>query len=114
MSEKDYWKECMSIAADECDLQLTDDQLESLAESAESGHENYGMAFYSPPGSDRYDDIEREWKSKYKALELEFAAYRGNAEKAVGQALKQYSDAHVSIGEHGEVFRHGGRTEQIQ
>lgn len=65
----DYWKECISIAAEECDLTLTSEQLEYLAGSAESGHEHYGMAFYSPPASDRYNEIEREWKAKYKALE---------------------------------------------
>ena len=41
----DYWEECISIAADECGLKLTKDQLECLAGSVECGHENYGMAF---------------------------------------------------------------------
>ena len=41
----DYWKECISIAADECGLVLTEEQLECLADSVEGGHENYGMAF---------------------------------------------------------------------
>ena len=72
------------------------------------------MAFYSPPASDRLSDIEREWKAKNAALQREFDAYRGNAETAVRKALKQYDDANVSIGEHGEVFKHGGRTVQIQ
>jgi hypothetical protein len=78
------------------------------------GHENYGMAFYSPPSSDRLNSIESEWKAKYANLQREFDTYRGNAETAVRKALHQYSDSDVSIGEHGEVFRHGGRTEQIQ
>jgi hypothetical protein len=114
MTDTDYWKECISIAADECDLTLTNDQLESLAGSAQSGHEHYGMTFYSPPDSDRYDDIEREWKAKLKALQSEFDAYRGNAEKAVSQALRQYTDTNIEIREHGEVFVHSGRTVQIQ
>ena len=114
MSELEYWKECISIAADECDLKLTDDQIAALAESVQGGHENYGMAFYTPPASDYYDRIEREWKAKYEALQREFDAYRGNAETAVKKALRQYGDANVSIGEYGEVFRHDGRTEQIQ
>jgi len=113
MSDKDYWKECISIAADECDLQLTDEQLEALAESAASGHEHYGMAFYEPPASDRYDEIEREWKGKYEALKREFDTYMDNAETAVKRALRQHSDARVTIGQYGEVHRHGGRTEQI-
>lgn len=52
MNDLEYWKECISIAADECDLSLTSEQLEYLADSASGSHENYGMAFYSPPASD--------------------------------------------------------------
>lgn len=111
---QDYWRECISIAAEECDLTLTIDQLDALAESAKSGHEHYDMTFYSPPPSDRISDIEDEWKRKYKTLQAELEAYRNNAETAIKRALRQYDDASVSIGEYGEVFRHDGRTEQIQ
>jgi len=114
MNTREYWKECISISADECGLSLTDEQLECLASSAEGGHENYGMAFYSPPASDRMNEIEREWKMKHAALQREFDIFRGNAETAIKKALRQRSDANVSIGEYGEVFCHGGRTEQIQ
>jgi len=114
MTHLDYWKECLAIAAEECGLSLSDDHLTELAEGVMGGHEHYGMAFYSPPSSDRISVIENEWKAKYNALQKEFDAYRGNAETAVKKALRQYSDSNVSIGEHGEVFRHGGRTEQIQ
>ena len=114
MDTKDYWAECISIAADECGLELTSEQLDMLAGSVQGGHENYGMAYYSPPPSERINSIEAEWKAKYRALEAEFERYRGKAEAAVGKALRQYTDANISIGEHGEVFRHGGRTEQIQ
>lgn len=114
MNESDYWKECISIAADECGLCLTDEQLDYLAGSAEAGHEHYGMAFYSPPASDRYNEIEREWKAKYQSLQNEFERYRGNAEIAVKRALRQHRDANVSIGEYGEVTRHDGRSTVIQ
>lgn len=114
MNDIDYWKECISIAAEECDLKLTPEQLACLADSASGGHEHYGMAFYSPPTSDRINDIESEWKRKLKDLQAEFDKYRGNAESAVKRALRQHSDAQVTIGEHGEVLRHGGRTVQIQ
>lgn len=114
MDAKEYWAECISIAADECGLELTDAQLSELAESVRGGHENYGMAFYSPPPSDRLNEIDRGWQKRFDALQAEFDAYRGNAEKAVGKALRQYSDASISIGEDGEVFRHGGCTERIQ
>lgn len=114
MNELDYWKECISLGAEDCELSLTDKQLGALAESVMGGHENYGMAFYSPPPSERLSSIEDEWKAKLKRLQAEFDAYRMNAETAVKRALRQYSDANVSIGEYGEVFRHDGRTEQIQ
>lgn len=113
MDSLDYWKECVAIGADECGAELTDEQLTYIAGSVESGHEHYGMAFYSPPSSDRYDEIEREWKAKYEALRKEFDAYIDNAETAVKRALRQHRDAQVTIGRHGEVHRHGGRTEQI-
>lgn len=109
-----YWEECVSSAADDCGLKLTDEQLKCLSGAVEIGHENYGMAFYSPPATDRLGDIEREWKAKVKSLEAELERYKQNAETAVKQALRCHSDDLVSIGDHGEVFRHGGRTEQIQ
>lgn len=114
MTDLDYWEECISQATDDCDLTLTSEQLTCLAGAVSGGHEHYGMAFYSPPDSDRYADIEREWQQKYKTLKAEFDAYRGNAETAVKQALRQHRDDNVSIGEYGEVLRHGGRTERIQ
>lgn len=114
MNDLDYWEECISIAADECELTISSEQLRYLAESVSGGHENYGMAFYSPPDSDRYDDIEREWEKKYKELEKTLNAYQRNAETAVKQALRVHSDANVSIGEYGEVLHHAGRTTRIQ
>lgn len=114
MNVLEYWKECVSIGADECGAVLTDEQLEYIAGSVESGHEHYGMAFYSPPPSDRYNEIEREWKAKYEALRKEFDAYIDNAETAVKTALRQHRDASVSIGKYGEVHRIDGRITRIQ
>lgn len=113
-AQQDYWQECIEIAAEECGLKLTPEQLDCLASSAESGHEHYGMAFYSPPPSDRINDIERECKAKLKRLQDEFGAYKGHAETAVKQALRVPRDAHVSIEPHGEVLMYGGRTVRIQ
>lgn len=76
--------------------------------------ENEGQAFYNPGWGKRLSEIEGEWKKKYAALQCDYEKYQGNAETAIKRALRQSSDAHVSIGEHGEVMRHGGRTEQIQ
>lgn len=110
----DYWIECLSEAADECGFTLTQEQFTCLAEAVKIGHECYGMAFYSPPDSDRLAVIERESADKLRRLQAEYDAYRSNAETAVKRALRQYHDAQVTIGEDGEVLRHGGRTERIQ
>lgn len=115
----DYWREAISCALDEADAfdlwsALTDDQKSQIARALEISHECHGMAFYQPPASDRISSIEGEWKAKLDKLQREFDAYRGNAETAVKVALRVHSDTAVSIGEYGEVLRHGGRTERIQ
>lgn len=110
----DYWSECLSQAADEAEMTIPEGLLPVLAEAAKSGHENYDMAFYSPPASDRLDDIERGWKQKYQDLEREFAAFRSNSEDAIRRSFRIGRDVPVSIGAHGSVFSHAGRTQQIQ
>lgn len=110
----DYWRDCIGEAAEECNLALTDSQLDCLANAAKMGHECYGLAFYSPPASDRISAIRAEMEAKLKRLQSEFDAYRENAETAVKKALNQYTDAQISIHEYGEVLRHDGRTERIQ
>lgn len=112
-AQRDYWQECIAIAAEECDLTLTTEQLDYLASAAESGHEHYGQAFYSPPWSDRFDEIERDGKRKLKELQSEFDAYRDTAETAVKRALKVHSSYSVSIERDGDVLCHGGRTTQL-
>ena len=114
MNGLDYWKECVSDAAEECGVALTPDQRDYIAHAVEGAHENYGMAFYTPPAGDRITSIESEWQDKLKSLEREYEQYRNNAETAVKRALRQHDDANVSIEEYGEVLRHGGRTERIQ
>lgn len=118
MSYPEYWQEAFEEAmhcmnrSDVVDM-LTEEQRAEVGQALEISHDNYGMAHYSPPSSDRYDSIDREWKTKYDRLQKEFDAYRGNAETAVKRALRQNSDANVSIGDHGEVTRWGGRSERI-
>jgi len=114
MKAKTYWADCIAEAAEECGLDLTPEQRDCLAGSVQIAHENYDMAFYSPPWSDRIGDIEREAKDKLRRLQAEFDAYRNNAETAVRKALNQHHDANVSIGEHGEVLLHGGGIDRIQ
>lgn len=113
-TQRDYWQECIAIAAEECDLKLNTEQLDCLARSAESGHEHYGMAFYSPPPSDHLSDIEENCKKKLKALQDEFDRYKDSAETAVKQALRVHRNDNVSIEPHGEVLIHSGRTVRIQ
>lgn len=64
----EYWKECISIAADECGLILTEEQLEILSDSVQGGFENYDMAhgadvsFRSTDSvyKDKYDELKRK------------------------------------------------------
>lgn len=114
MTAEDYWKECIETAAADCDLSLTTEQLDCLGSNVQCSHENYGLAFYNPSSDCGPSHAEREWKGKYDSLQREFDSFRDNAETAVKKALRQYPESQVTIGEHGEVFRHGGRTEQIQ
>jgi molecular chaperone GrpE (heat shock protein) len=114
MKAFDYWLEGVAQSLEEHGVTATEEQAQAVATDVQSAHDNYGMAFYSPPSSDRYAAIERDWKEKLRRLQAEFDAYRNNAETAVKVALRQASDASVSIGEYGEVLRHGGRTEVIQ
>lgn len=115
----DYWDEALSCAFDECGAfdvwdSLSVEQKASIVKGIEGSHENYGMAFYSPPASDRISSIERDWRAKYEALQRDLAEYQTNAETAIKRALRQHSDAVVTIGKYGEVTRWGGRVEQIQ
>ena|ERR1700742_2403415 len=109
-----YWKEGLAEAASECGLVLTAEQLTHLAEAVKGGNEHYGMAFDSPPPSDRLNGIESEWKQKFNLLQGELDRYRDNAGEAVKKALGQHPNASVSIGNRGTVTRHGGRSEIIQ
>lgn len=111
-AQQDYWSECISIAAEECGLNLTLGQLECIAKSVECAHDNYGMAFYSPSANDRVIDIEREWKARLKAQQEDHARYVANAEEAIKRALKV--DGSVSIEPYGRVLHYAGRITEIQ
>jgi hypothetical protein len=111
----DFWEEVIGEAADIGGFSLTPEQIKALAEGAMGAHENYGMAFYSPPASDGYARIEREWEAKYKRLEAEFERYRNGAETAIKRALpgRTYHDSLVSIEENGDVRLIDGRMDRI-
>lgn len=119
MSGEEYWEEAVAIAFEEAGAWhayegLSKEVRAQIGASLQGSYENYGMAHYSPPASDRLHQIEREAEAKLKALQREFDNYRDDAETAVRKALRQRVDTQVSIGKHGEVLRHGGRTEVIQ
>lgn len=57
MDKLQYWKECICEAAGDCGCdEMTAEQLNAIVEAVQGAHENYGMAFYSPPDSDRYSE----------------------------------------------------------
>jgi len=111
---EDYYAEGLSESFDEHGITATPEQIKAIALDMAGYAEHESQAFYTPPASDRIADIERGWQAKYNELKKEFEKYQGNAEVAVKKALRVYRDASVSIGEHGEVLAHGGRTERIQ
>lgn len=113
-SKEDYYAEYLSDAFHEHDIHVTQEQLKDIASGLVISIDCESQAFYTPPASDYYAQVDREWKQKYDALQKEFDKYVGNAEKAVKKALRQPSDANVGIGEYGEVTRYDGRTTQIQ
>ena len=114
MNKLAYWTECLAYAAEEIGLALTEKQISSLASAVGEAHENIGMAFYSPPGSDRINALEEEWRSKLARLDRDFCRYTENAETAIKVALRQHPDTAVSIEDDGTVLRYGGRVEEIQ
>ncbi|MER9196401.1 hypothetical protein NKI13_24470 [Mesorhizobium australicum] len=70
--QDDYWDECISIAADECGLTLTKEQLDCLSGSVRSGHENYGMASGNDVASSNlWADVKREKDGIAKELHRE-------------------------------------------
>lgn len=79
----DYWEECISIAAEECGLSISEDQLRILASAVENGHENYGQAFYSPPSADRVSVIKKECIAKVKEAQNETERIRSDFIKNV-------------------------------
>lgn len=114
----EYWEEAFTIAMDEVGLwslveRMTPAQRYEIGESLQTSGECKDMSFYTPPPSDRYNAIEREWKEKYQRLEREMEAERRGAETAIRRAYRLYHDTQVSIDKDGSVYRHGGRTERI-
>ena len=114
MSDIEYWKECLETEAEECGLEMTSEQVDSMAAGVSSWHENYGMSFPQPPASDRISVIEGEWQAKVARLEGELETYQRDAETAVKEALGRHHGDMVRIGKNGEVRLIDGRSDRIQ
>jgi hypothetical protein len=65
-AQRDYWRECVDIALEDAGIEATEEQKESVAGAFQGCHENYGMAFYSPPAGEHLlseiSDLERKLK----------------------------------------------------
>lgn len=112
-AQDDYWIECVAQSAKDCGAILTKEQIEAIAADVQCCHENYGMAFYSPPASERLHSIENEWKRKYQELQRELDVIKSAGERAIKYALRLHSDTSVSINDRGEVYANNGRTTRV-
>lgn len=117
MGKVDYYQEAFELAMENAGCwhlveRMTPEQRREVGDGIAGSVECEGMAFYSPPPSDRISVIEREWEAKYNRLDADFERYRGNAETHMRRILRVHRDDSVSIQSDG-VYRHGGRTEQI-
>lgn len=118
MTRADYYQEAFEEALHAEGLSellnlMTTVQRANIGSALAISVECASMAFYTPPASDRYAEIERDWKAKLARLQTEFDRYRDGSESAMRRALRTHYDTNLSITEEGEVYRHDGRTERI-
>ena len=63
-AQRDYWTECVEAAFEEAAISATPEQVEAVAGAVEVSHDNYGMAFYTPPSGEHLrseiDTLKRE------------------------------------------------------
>lgn len=68
----DYWKDTISEAFEDAGITATDEQIETVAQWAESGHENYSMAMgHDVASANLAAERERERKAGWEAAERE-------------------------------------------
>jgi len=114
----EYWREAVMMAFEDSGLwdaikDIPMDKLMEVGATLSVSAEHQGEAFYTPPASDRINSIEREWKAKFERLQAEHDSYVETAGKTIGRILRQDSGDHVFMSANGDVYRSGGRTEQI-
>lgn len=113
-TKADYYAEYLSDCFHDFDIKVSAEQLKEIAEGIVIAVDCESQAFHTPPNSDFYAELDREWKRKYDILKEQFDKYTSNAETAIKKALRQPQDACVDIGKYGEVTRYDGRSTQIQ
>ena len=59
VATREYWKEAVAQALDEQDMDWTDSELAEIASHIEDSHELFSMAFPSPSGNPRDEEIIR-------------------------------------------------------
>lgn len=116
-SYEKYWEETLSEAfegagAYELYSQLTPEQRESIAKSLRISEECKSLAFYTPPASDRYNEIEREYKAKIKALEEQSRKQYEQLTNALGSVLK-LDPAKLSLNRDGGIDYTCGRSYEV-
>jgi hypothetical protein len=105
MTELQYWEECILLGAEECNLNLNAEQLNSLATSAMGGHENYDLAFYSPHAIDLMRSFEKAHQDELSKLKSELNEYQIAAGEAIRKSLKLPVYAKVQINKDGSIVR---------
>ena len=103
MNSLSYWKECIQDAADECGLNISAEQISSIADSVRIAHENYDMAFYRPPSTDRISVLEEEKRIAVRQKEDELLRYQMLAEKCIKKSMGLRQDEIISIQDDGSV-----------
>jgi hypothetical protein len=71
-AKTEYYAEGLAESFDEHGIVATPEQIKAVASDVQGYADNIGMAFYTPPASDRYAQIEGEWRAKYERLQREF------------------------------------------
>lgn len=96
MNSIEYWEECISEAACELELNITDEQLNGLAKSVDAGHESYGQAFYAPPISEhpvfaQVKELERQLNEEKEKVVCSICGGTGKETGLVGTSHRYIS-----------------------
>lgn len=102
--EQEYWLESLNDALERVNSFhcISASQKADVAKSLEVSHDNYGMAFYSPPSSDMHNRETDKLKQRIKELEQQLHDANLNFKKNV--AMRRNCDPYdVTLGENGHA-----------